>query len=169
MQIGEPPEIDAYETAGYNPIPSRMYTTVHMLENGIPTQLGSSYTGPDYSLDFHIFGMYAPESVEFTNTQASLAACDQLISQGVVANTEILGFQFIAQQAQLDPMGDSGFPRPVGGNFTNEGLFYFALINTNTLPGLITPITGLPSNCSLSKDFLEHIISVQRLQMIHSA
>lgn len=92
-------------------------------------------------------GRYDPNSQEFQNAQISLNATDQLINQGIFVDREFLGFVFLAEQAKTNPTGDSGVPRPTpnGGNFTNEGLFFFSLIHTNVLPGLLTPLTGLPS------------------------
>lgn len=100
-----------------------------------------------------IVGQYAPNSTEFTNSQISLNAVNSLINRGVFSDTDILGFKIIAQNAQTNPNGDSGVPRPAGGNFTNEGLLYFALIFTGQLPGNITEITGLPSSWYLKGFF----------------
>ena len=101
-----------------------------------------------------IVGQYPPNSQEFQIAQVSFNAANQLISQGVFVDTEILGFKFLVQQAQTNPTEDSGFPRPTTGNFTNEGILFFSLIFTNQLPGLFTPITGLPSDWYFKQGFL---------------
>lgn len=102
-----------------------------------------------------IVGQYPPNSQEFINSQISLGATQDFISRGIFSDTDILGFKLIAQQAQANPTGDSGFPRPVGGgNFTNEGLLFFALIFTGQLPGKLTEVTGLPSSWYFKQGFL---------------
>jgi pimeloyl-ACP methyl ester carboxylesterase len=101
-----------------------------------------------------IVGQYPPDSQEFINSQISLNAVNEIMSRGIFADTEFAGFKYIVEQASINPTGDSGVPRPMGGNFTNEGLVYFALIYTNQLPGLLTEITGLPSNWNFKQGFL---------------
>ena len=100
-------------------------------------------------------GEYPPNSQEFNNAQICLNASNQLINSGVFVDQDVAGFKFITQQAQLDPNGDSGVPRPVsGGNFTNIGLLYFSLIYTGQLPGTLTNTTGLPGSWYLKQGFL---------------
>lgn len=103
-----------------------------------------------------VIGEYPPSSQEFSNAQISLDAANQLINGGTFVDTDIAGFKFITQQAQLDPNGDSGIPRPVpsGGNFTNLGLLHFSLIFTGQLPGILTSITGLPGSWHFKQGFL---------------
>lgn len=103
-----------------------------------------------------MIGEYPPNSQEFNNAQISLNASNQLISGGIFVDSDIAGFKFITQQAQLDPNGDSGVPRPVpsGGNFTNIGLLHFSLIFTGQLPGILTDITGLPGSWYFKQGFL---------------
>lgn len=102
-----------------------------------------------------MIGEYSPNSQEFNNAQISLNASDQLINSGTFIDSDTAGFKFVAQQAQLNPNGDSGVPRPVpGGNFTNIGLLHFSLIYTGQLPGILTGITGLPGNWYLKQGFL---------------
>ena len=98
-------------------------------------------------------GQYPLNSTGFQNSQASLNAANQLIANGTFVDNTFLGFVFLAQQAKTNPTGDSGVPRPAGDNFTNEGLLFFSLINTAFLPGLLTPITGLPSFWYLKQGF----------------
>ena len=93
-----------------------------------------------------IIGQYSPDSQNFQNAQISLSATNQVINSGIFINTDNLGFKFLVQQAITDPKGDSGIPRPTTGNFTNEGLVFFSLIFTGQLPGILTPITNLPSS-----------------------
>ncbi len=99
-------------------------------------------------------GQYSPDSQEFINSQISLNAANEIMSRGIFADTEFLGFKYIIGQAITNPTGDSGVPRPMGGNFTNEGLVYFSIIYTNQLPGLLTEITGLPSSWHFKQGFL---------------
>jgi len=103
-----------------------------------------------------VIGEYPPSSQEFNNAQISMDAANQLINSGTFVDSDIAGFKFITQQAQLDPNGDSGVPRPVpsGGNFTNIGLLYFSLIFTGQLPGILTNITGLPGSWYFKQGFL---------------
>ncbi len=100
-------------------------------------------------------GQYPPNSDKYNNAQISMNACNQLINTGIFVNTETAGIKFLIQQAQIDPNGDSGVPRPVpGGNFTNVGLLHFSLIFTAQLPGVLTEITGLPGSWYLEQGFL---------------
>ncbi len=101
-----------------------------------------------------MIGQYPPNSQEFQNAQASLNATNQVINDGLFINTDNVGIKFLVQQAITNPTGDSGFPRPTTGNFTNEGLVFFSLIFTGQLPGVLTPITGLPSNWYLKQGYL---------------
>ncbi len=101
-----------------------------------------------------IVGQYPPDSQNFQYSQISMNAVNQVINSGTFIDPGFQGFEFLAQQAQNDPNGDSGVPRPVGGDFTNIGLLYFALINTNVLPGILTPTTGLPGNWQFVQGFL---------------
>ncbi len=103
-----------------------------------------------------MIGEYPPDSQEFSNAQISMDASNQLINSGTFVDSDVVAFKFITQQAQLDPNGDSGFPRPVpsGGNFTNIALLHFSLIFTGQLPGILTDITGLPGNWYFKQGFL---------------
>ncbi len=103
-----------------------------------------------------MIGEYPPSSQEFINAQMSLDVANQLINGGTFVDTDIAGFKFITQLAQLDPNGDSGVPRPVpsGGNFTNLELLHFSLIFTGQLPGILTGITGLPGSWYFKQGFL---------------
>lgn len=102
-----------------------------------------------------MIGSYSPNSQEFINSQTSRDATIQLMNRGKFADTDILGIRFLVQSAQSNPTGDSGFPRPVGGgNFTNEGLLYYALIHSNQLPGPLTGITGLSSSWYFKQGYL---------------
>ncbi len=102
-----------------------------------------------------VVGEYSPISQKFNNAQVSLNAANQLLSSGTFVITDIAGVKYLSQLAQTDPNGDSGVPRPVpGGNFTNIGLLHFSLIFTGQLPGILTPITGLPGSWFLEQGFL---------------
>lgn len=62
-----PPEIDIYETAGYDAIPDKIYMTYHWKYNNVNQQTPSyTYTGPDYSQDYHVFGMeWTPDFIRW--------------------------------------------------------------------------------------------------------
>lgn len=84
-----------------------------------------------------------PMKVEYAKLSYS-AAC-QLINQGVYVNGFVKSMKDLIFAAMLYPEADSGQARPgLPGNFTYEGLLHFSLINTAYLPGLYTPLTGLP-------------------------
>lgn len=104
-----------------------------------------------------IVGQYPPNSQEFINSQITLNALNDLLNGGTFVNTDNVEFKYIAQQAETNPTGDSGFPRPspFAGNFTNEGLLHFALIFTGQLPGTTTPSTGLPGSWYLKQGYLQ--------------
>jgi pimeloyl-ACP methyl ester carboxylesterase len=94
-------------------------------------------------------GPYDPvaEHTFVSNSEASSEAYATLLGQGIVTfdNTHSLG-QLLAAAAAF-PTADSGVPRtPFPGDFTLLGLVYFSLIHTGELPGIITPLTGLPQN-----------------------
>ncbi len=98
---------------------------------------------------------YATDSVESTNSLSTSSALNVLRQQGYYANPEMAMFKGMAALAQIDPLGDSGFPRMIlPGNFTNKGLFGFSLIYTNQLPGAATEITGLASSWYYKQGFL---------------
>jgi pimeloyl-ACP methyl ester carboxylesterase len=99
---------------------------------------------------------YPPGSVERTNAIITSQAIRQLMSEGVYANFENVGFKQIAEMARLNPSGDSGVPRgnPLPGNFTNIGLLYLSLIFTGGLPGMYTDLTGLPGSWYLKQGYL---------------
>ena len=102
-----------------------------------------------------VVGEYTPNSQKFNNAQISLDAANQLLSEGTFVIPDIAGIKLLSQAAQVNPNGDSGVPRPVpGGNFTNIGLLHFSLIFTGQLPGILTPITGLPGSWFLEQGFL---------------
>lgn len=62
-----PPEIDIYESAGYNITPTKIYGSIHYSLNGINNYVTNSYTGIDYSLDYHVFGMeWTPNFISWT-------------------------------------------------------------------------------------------------------
>jgi len=121
------------------------------------------YASQNYDIRFKavriidMIGQYSPTSQEFINSQVSLDAVNGAISRGSFTNTEILGIRYLVQQAQTNPTGDSGFPRPspYTGNFTNEGFLYFALIFTGQLPGPFTEITGLASSWYFRQGYLQ--------------
>jgi beta-glucanase (GH16 family) len=50
-----PPEIDILEILGHEP--NKVYMTNHWSVNGQHQSNGGSYTGPDFSADFHAFGV----------------------------------------------------------------------------------------------------------------
>ena len=104
-----------------------------------------------------MIGQYLSGSQEFINSQISLSAVNNAISRGSFADTDILGIRYLVQQAQVNPNGDSGFPRPspYTGNFTNEGFLFFSLIFTNQLPGTFTEMTGLSSSWYFRQGYLQ--------------
>ncbi|MGE5530299.1 MAG: hypothetical protein ACM3X6_14325 [Patescibacteria group bacterium] len=85
-----------------------------------------------------------PEKVAYANM--TYDAVNALIGQGIYANPFVKSFKDLIFAAFLYPDLDSGQARPYNlpGNFTFNGLLHFSLIYTAFLPGLYTPITGLP-------------------------
>lgn len=101
-----------------------------------------------------IVGQYPSDSQEFLNSQVSRDATNTIMSQGTYIDNGFQNLKLISLAARATPTGDSGVPRyPLQGNFTYEGLIYFSGINTNQLPGLLTPITGLPDNWNFKQGF----------------
>lgn len=85
-----------------------------------------------------------PEKVTYANM--TYDALGQLIDQGVYVSSFGKSFKDLIFAASLNPDADSGQARPYNlpGNFTLDGLLHFSLIYTAYLPGLHTPLTGLP-------------------------
>lgn len=77
----------------------------------------------------------------------------QLMAQGMLVESFGGDLKELAMGAAMFPDADSGQPRPGGlpGNFTLSGLLHFSLINTGLLPGVTSPITGLPGEWVLVK------------------
>jgi hypothetical protein len=87
---------------------------------------------------------FQPEKVQ--NANITYDAVCQLIEQGIYADPFVKNFIDLVSVSMLYPDADSGQPRPddFPGNFTFNGLLHYSLIYTAYLPGLHTPITGLP-------------------------
>lgn len=101
-----------------------------------------------------IVGQYPESSQEFTYSQLSKDATETVMSQGTYVDNGFQNLKMLSIVARTNPSGDSGVPRyPLPGNFTYEGLLYFSSINTNQLPGLLTPITGLPDSWNFKQGF----------------
>ncbi|MDY6933905.1 MAG: hypothetical protein SVZ03_06740 [Spirochaetota bacterium] len=85
-----------------------------------------------------------PEKVAYSGITYDAIA--QLMDEGILVDTFAADFKELIFAAALYPEMDSGQPRPEGlpGNFTLNGLLHFSLIYTAFLPGLTSPITGLP-------------------------
>lgn len=109
--------------------------------------------------DFHfkgiriidMIGQYLPGSVNFLNALNTSKADVRLISLGYYSDSSVAYEKQLVNNAISNPIGDSGVPRGfLPGNFTNYNLAGFALINTGTLPGIQTEITGLPGSWYLT-------------------
>jgi pimeloyl-ACP methyl ester carboxylesterase len=79
--------------------------------------------------------------------QAALYAYAQLMGSGVYGEDSVDQLKLLLNMAHVYPQADSGQSRAaVGlpGNFTLGGLLHFSLIHAAWMPGVITPIVGLP-------------------------
>lgn len=98
-----------------------------------------------------MIGQYPPGSANFQNALSTYNADVSLISLGYYSDPSVAYEKQIIYNAMNNPIGDSGVPRVfLPGNFTNYNLAGFALINTGTLPGIQTGITGLPGSWYLT-------------------
>lgn len=83
-------------------------------------------------------------------------AYDYLINAGYYVDDSLKNFGGLINGAVADPTGDSGIPRALmlppdiapyfSGNFTFAGLMHYWLINSGYMPGIHTPISGLPQD-----------------------
>lgn len=79
---------------------------------------------------------------------------EYLIGAGYYMDDSLKNFNDLIGAVVAAPDADSGIPRALmlppdiaylyPGNFTNNGLMHFWLINSGMMPGIHTPITGLP-------------------------
>ncbi|MBT3287178.1 MAG: hypothetical protein HN380_07505 [Victivallales bacterium] len=81
--------------------------------------------------------------------QLSLDAYDTLLGTGNYVETSLFDLRLLLMANAAFPDADSGVPRPfveygLEGNFTFAGLLHFSLIYSSALPGVISPLTGLP-------------------------
>ncbi|MBN2442153.1 MAG: hypothetical protein JXJ04_12435 [Spirochaetales bacterium] len=86
-----------------------------------------------------------PEKVVYADMTYN--ALNQIIASGMYANPFIDSLRNMIFAGTMYPDADSGQARDflgLPGNFTYAGLLHFSLIYTAFLPGLHTPITGLP-------------------------
>lgn len=76
VQEGYPDEVDIMEMVGYDT--HTVHMTNHFWQPSVPGKNTGRYTGPDFSKDFHTFGLYWDESIliwyvddipRFTSTQ----------------------------------------------------------------------------------------------------
>jgi pimeloyl-ACP methyl ester carboxylesterase len=140
-----------------------------MDESAMPYEmLGFSYSGGyalDYAatysdrlervvlLDFYAFDPEnEPEKIQAGNSIC--AAYAQILAGGYYVDDSLSQLKPLMIISTLAPDGDSGMARallglPYEGNFTNNGLLHFMLINSAYLPGIHTPMTGLPRDWPL--------------------
>lgn len=91
-----------------------------------------------------------PQKITYANM--CYDAMNQLLDQGVMADSFISDMCDLIMAAAVVPQEDSGQSREWFGfpdNFTVEGLLHFSLVYTTSLPGLHTPITGLPGEWTM--------------------
>lgn len=100
---------------------------------------------------------YPPGSNESKYAAAAADAYTKLMTAGVYSDS-MDNSKGMALMSRINPKGDSGVPRAMinpifKGNFTNNGLFHYALIYANAFPGITTPFTGIPENWNMKRGF----------------
>lgn len=86
--------------------------------------------------------------------ESTYAAHVELLANGTYVDDGGAGARLIANAPREWMLLDSGISRePYGasGNFTLEGYFFFAMIETARLPGVHTPLTGLENDWPLQR------------------
>jgi pimeloyl-ACP methyl ester carboxylesterase len=86
-----------------------------------------------------------PEKIQYA--QLALSAYAQLMDSGVYGEYSVAQLKSLLPVAYAYPDADSGQSREsfgLPGNFTLGGLLHISLIFTAWMPGVITPLTGLP-------------------------
>ena len=89
-----------------------------------------------------------------TDAEITYEAFLDLIDAGQYADSTFSDFKSLMFISLLFPKSDSGEPRPIGGDFTYEGLLYFSMIDSYLLPGIHTPITGLANDWPLVQSYV---------------
>jgi len=88
-------------------------------------------------------------TVQAEYATASYNAVANLFENGVYEYSNFTQYKKLANTIRAGyGSADSGVARgdPLPGNFTVEGLFYFASIHTGWMPGPVTAVTGLPDS-----------------------
>jgi pimeloyl-ACP methyl ester carboxylesterase len=97
------------------------------------------------------------EAQSIRDAQRTLTAYNQLIGLGTYLEPLGAGLGDLARWSDAERAADSGFPRSLvsgyRGNFTNESLTYYALIETTTMTGLHSFLSGLTFDWALNKSY----------------
>jgi pimeloyl-ACP methyl ester carboxylesterase len=89
-----------------------------------------------------------------TDAEITYEAFLELINEGQFADSTFSDFKSLMFISLLFPKSDSGELRPIGGDFTYEGLLYFSMIDSYLLPGIHTPLTGLANDWPLVQSYV---------------
>jgi pimeloyl-ACP methyl ester carboxylesterase len=97
-----------------------------------------------------------PESIR--NAQRTYSAYDQILRFGTYLEAMGSSVGNLSTWSDAERAADSGFPRSYvsnyRGNFTKEGLFYYSMIETSTMPGLHSLLSGLMFDWPVHSSYL---------------
>lgn len=144
-------------------LPKKYEILGHSLGGIIALDYAAKYSSVDKKLKrvivLDMVGEYENETLR-QYAQISYDALKSLWQQGYYADESMADSKKLILMAKIFPTADSGFPRSLiagdptlEGNFTLKGLVYYMLIHTNKVPGVLTPITGLPDNWHFKQGF----------------
>ncbi|HTU58357.1 MAG TPA: hypothetical protein VMF89_07985, partial [Polyangiales bacterium] len=105
------------------------------------------------------------EAQSIRQAQRTYAAYNQLLGLGTGLEAMGTGAGNLATWSDAERVADSGFPRSLvsnrRGNFTNEALFYYSLIETSTMPGLHSLLSGLEFDWPLHASYVAGTYTLQ--------
>ena len=105
------------------------------------------------------------EAQSVRQAQRTYSAYVQLLGLGTYLEAMSSGARNLATWSEAERDADSGFPRSLvsdrRGNFTNEALVYYSLIETSTMPGLHSLISGLEFDWPLRSSYVAGAYTLQ--------
>jgi pimeloyl-ACP methyl ester carboxylesterase len=97
--------------------------------------------------------------------QRTYSAYDQLLGLGTYFEPMGSGASNLGTWSDAERIADSGFARALvsdrRGNFTNEGLYYYSMIETSAMPGLHSLLSGLKFDWPLHASYLAGTYTLQ--------
>lgn len=105
------------------------------------------------------------EAQSILQAQRTHSAYDQLLGLGTYLEAMGASVGNLATWTDAERVADSGFPRALvsdrRGNFTNEGLYYYSMIETSAMPGLHSVLSGLKFDWPLRSSYVAGTYTLQ--------